>query len=369
MSAPPEPTSVAPALRRLLWLCRGLGVAVIAAFLATSFTPLPNIIYRSLQVAPQEGPAEAIVALGAGIEQDGVLSSSSVQRCLHAILLQRRGLAPLLVLLGPRRGNGPTEADVRAKLARDLGIDAAAILAEGRARTTREEAQYSRELLKARGISRILLVTGGHHMRRAQAVFQAVGFEVLPAPVEEISSESSRPESRFGLARASAMELAGRVYYRLAGFLRQVAVRRLHALLVMAAGGAQHGLVIDHHAFASATPRKYRPLFQRFLRSRHRQRFIKNQLLPQAVADGAGAGGGIEGKVLRGQRLVALARRRAKIPVRMTLTQSSPGFWERTLGRLPPGPPAIGATSAKPRSPSARRFPPSRSAELEFSHR
>jgi uncharacterized SAM-binding protein YcdF (DUF218 family) len=209
---------VTRALSRLQALSRFLGAVVVVVFFVALFTPVPNILYRQLLVPADERPAQAIVALGAGIESDGVISSGSIQRCLHAILLHRRGLAPLLVLLGPSRG-GVSEADVRARLAQDLGVPADAILTEARGRTTREEGLYTRERLQARGITRILLVTGAHHMLRARAVFQAAGFEVAAAPVDEVSGEADRPEARLGLTRALSMEWAGRIYYRLAGYI------------------------------------------------------------------------------------------------------------------------------------------------------
>lgn len=57
-----------------------------------------------------------------------MLSTSSLRRALHGITLHRKGLAPLLVFLGPARGAGLVEAEIRAELARELGVSPAAIL-------------------------------------------------------------------------------------------------------------------------------------------------------------------------------------------------------------------------------------------------
>src|SRR5207247_5870409 len=85
-------------------------------------------------------PAAAIVVLGAGVDE-GVLTDLSLRRALDGVELFRRGLAPLLVMLGPGGGVEPSEARVRVRLAEDLGVPMTALLADPRGRTTREEAR------------------------------------------------------------------------------------------------------------------------------------------------------------------------------------------------------------------------------------
>jgi uncharacterized SAM-binding protein YcdF (DUF218 family) len=136
------------------------------------------------------------------------------------MVLHRKGLAPLLLLSGPGRGEGPAEAEVRAELARALGLSPEVILTESEAQTTREEAVKSGALLREKGVGRILLVTGSHHMlSRAQRLFERAGFEVLAAPTDEVSSEASSPEGRLRLMRQILQELLARFYYRVAGYL------------------------------------------------------------------------------------------------------------------------------------------------------
>ena len=198
---------------------RLLGCAGVLFFLATAFTPLPNLLSRRLGTPPRLEPAEAIVILGAGVEPDGVLSDSSIRWALHGMVLYRKGFAPLLLFSGPGYGEGAAEAEVRAEMARALGILPEAILTESEAQTTREEAVKSGALLRGRGIRRILVVTGPHHMARAQRLFEQAGFEVLAAPTDEISSGVSNPEGRLRLMRRILRELLARLYYRVAGYL------------------------------------------------------------------------------------------------------------------------------------------------------
>ncbi len=206
---------------RMGWtrICRLFGLAAVVIFFATAFTPLPNLLSRWLGTPARLNPAEAIVVLGAGVQPDGVLGDTSLRRALHGMVLHRKGLASLLLFSGPGRGEGPAEAEVRAELARTLGISPEVILTESEAGTTREEAVNSGALLQARGIRRILLVTDSHHMVRAQRLFQHADFEVLPAPTDELSSRISDPEGRLQLMRRVLNELLARLYYRVAGYL------------------------------------------------------------------------------------------------------------------------------------------------------
>lgn len=201
--------------RGALRLAGGAGVALFAAL---AFTPLPSLLHRVLIApAPPPEPAQAIVVLGAATD-DGVLTDQSLRRALGGIALFRRGLAPLLVMLGDG-GAEPTEAEVRRRLAADLGVPPAALLAEARALTTRDEARLSWEALAPRGARRILLVTGAEHMPRAADLFRRAGFEVVPAPVEDLPVRPRSPEKRLEMARVLLRELLARAYNRVAGYL------------------------------------------------------------------------------------------------------------------------------------------------------
>ncbi len=198
---------------------RVLGLAAIALFLTCVFTPLPNVLGRWAGTPPQLGSAQAIVVLGGGLQADGELNDISIRRVLHGIVLYRRGLASLLVLLGEPRGNSRAEAVVRAELAGTLGVPPDAILTETRAFTTREEAGYVEELLRSKGVGKILLVTDSYHMGRAKGVFQKAGFEVLAAPADDFSALSDFPKDRLAVMQCILQECAARFYYRIAGYL------------------------------------------------------------------------------------------------------------------------------------------------------
>jgi uncharacterized SAM-binding protein YcdF (DUF218 family) len=69
---------------------------------------------------------------------------------------------------------------MRSSLARNFGIEVRWV--EDQSRDTFQNAQFSARLLKAAGVSRILLVTDSAHEWRASQEFASAGFTVVPAP-------------------------------------------------------------------------------------------------------------------------------------------------------------------------------------------
>jgi uncharacterized SAM-binding protein YcdF (DUF218 family) len=197
---------------------RILGAAGLIGLGVAAFSPLANALNAWMAGTPRLEPAEAIVVLArGGVDADGVLTNASLRRTLLGVTLYKNGLAPLLVFSGGISPDGLDEAAVRAALAGGLGIPAGAVLIASPVRSTRDEGAVVRRLLEPRGIRRILLVADPVDMPRTRAVFERVGFAVLPAPTA--SSGPSDPESRLSLLRDLAVEMLGLVYYRLAGHI------------------------------------------------------------------------------------------------------------------------------------------------------
>ena len=70
------------------------------------------------------------------------------------------------------------------KLALACGVPPRAIVLEDKSRDTYQNAVYSAAMLDKLGVKKILLVTSAFHMRRAEALFNAQGLEVIPAPTD-----------------------------------------------------------------------------------------------------------------------------------------------------------------------------------------
>jgi uncharacterized SAM-binding protein YcdF (DUF218 family) len=131
---------------------------------------------------------QAIVVLGAGRgliidARDQVISaapsSPTLERMLTGAQLQKNTGLPLLVSGGSVDGRAPTEAAVmRDGLRRDFGVPVRWV--EDRSRNTVENARFSAALLRADGVSAVILVTSGFHLKRARMLFEAQGIAVQP---------------------------------------------------------------------------------------------------------------------------------------------------------------------------------------------
>jgi uncharacterized SAM-binding protein YcdF (DUF218 family) len=199
-------------------MTRLLGGLGFACLLVAAFTTVPNVLARRLEVQPRLEPADAVVALGGEVGPGAALLGSSLRRAMMAIVLERRGLAPLLVFTGATLPDGAQEAEVRADLARSLGVPRDRIVTVAGARNTREEALRVAAALGPRGARRILLVTDELHLMRARRLFEQAGLQVLPAPTDERLDEAEGPSSRVALALHLLREGLARLYYRVAGY-------------------------------------------------------------------------------------------------------------------------------------------------------
>jgi uncharacterized SAM-binding protein YcdF (DUF218 family) len=199
---------------------RIVGAAGLTGLLLSAFTPVPNLVSLWMSGARPLEEAGAVVVLGAGgVRQDGTLTITSLRRTLHGLTLHRRGLAPLLVFSGSPRDEGGTEAELRARMARECGVRPDVIVTDSGSLTTRDESVRIGAILLPKGIRRILLVADAEGMGRAARVFEKAGFQVIPAPTDDVTDLGGSPEDRLQSTRRIVMELVGWLYYRMAGYI------------------------------------------------------------------------------------------------------------------------------------------------------
>ena len=184
-----------------LWMRRrwprfGLGLSIAALLIliiiSTRFgaslfvTPLEQL--NPPLLSAKDAGAQAIVVLGVGRisaapEYGGqdIPSSYALQRLHYAAKLQRETRLPLLVTGGQPDGAAESEAAIMARVLQD-DFSMPVKWIEGASNNTAENAQFSRRLLNAAGVRRILLVTDAMHMQRSKLVFEQMALEVIPAP-------------------------------------------------------------------------------------------------------------------------------------------------------------------------------------------
>ena len=130
--------------------------------------------------------AQAIVVLGGGVRDSKeiynqiAVGNQALERMRYAAYLQKETQLPLLIT--GSSPNGTSEAKTMAnEFQYFFGVPTQWL--EEKAKTTKENAQFSRELLAKDGINKIILVTNQWHMKRAKMLFEKQGFEVLPASI------------------------------------------------------------------------------------------------------------------------------------------------------------------------------------------
>ena len=228
------------------WVPVPIALALIVLLLGSN-SWVANSLVRSLewqQIPEKELPtADAIVVLGGATKsafppRPAVDLSEEGDRVLYGAQLYREGKAPLVIASGGRvdwRGGGPSESGDMAEVLETLGVPTSAILQDPSSLNTYQNAVNVRQIMKERGIQRVLLVTSAMHMPRSLLIFQRQGIEAIPAPTDflvtkqEIEEPNNSPQAtllsllpdadRLQNTTRVLKEYIGTVVYRLRGWL------------------------------------------------------------------------------------------------------------------------------------------------------
>jgi uncharacterized SAM-binding protein YcdF (DUF218 family) len=179
------------AVRRYPRTGRALIVIGIVSLFVLSVPAVAWLLEKSVEVA---GPvvledarkAQAIVIPGGGVRRDALeyggetLAGLTLERVRYGARLARETNLPVLVSGGAVFGGTPEAVLMRNVLEGEFAQPVKWV--EVASRTTRENAQRSAELLRASGVTRIVLIAHGFDIRRAAAEYRAAGLSVVPAP-------------------------------------------------------------------------------------------------------------------------------------------------------------------------------------------
>ena len=233
----------------VLWRRRQRGPALVAAVLVILVTIIGGTDLTFWMLWQLERPwasvkvadlpeCDAAMVLGgcadpSPYEAGGVHLTRAADRLLMGVEVVRTGKAPVLVLGGGWmlvNGQRKAEADaVKAWLTSwNLPADRE-IVSLGENADTRAEALHFAALAKERGWRRrVLLVTSASHMRRAVAVFRAVGIDPVPVPCNFLAAAEALPRwipvgipgvTGFDNFGVWSHEIAGWAIYRHRGWL------------------------------------------------------------------------------------------------------------------------------------------------------
>lgn len=196
--------------------------------LVSGVLPVGRWLEQPLVVSEPVRSADAIVILSGGITDNDTLSLTSTQRLVHGLRLFKRGLAPVVILTGANPDDPRVpEADVMAKVARELGIPPFSVIVDRDGERTATQAAAVARIARERNVRSILLVTSPAHSYRAVHVFRRAGLTVVAATPAPKSTRTGRlivlrpPDvlSRLGYLSPVIYEYGAIALYRWRGWL------------------------------------------------------------------------------------------------------------------------------------------------------
>ncbi len=126
-------------------------------------------------------PADAIVVFGAA-EYEGRPSPVLRARLDQALLLYRRGLAPLIITLGGSGDPDHSEGGVGEEYLITHGVPESRIIAETQSRSTAASARRLAAIAEANHLGSVLAVSDGTHLFRIRMLCQRYGLTVYTSP-------------------------------------------------------------------------------------------------------------------------------------------------------------------------------------------
>ena len=188
-----------------------LSVLCIVILWLSSSSLVSENLTRSLEwryFPPKEIPSADVMVVLGGSTEANIFPRSSVEingagdRVLYAAQIYKEGKAAHILLSGGEitwmNSTSSTPAGEMAELLQSLGVPQEALWLENKSQNTRENAEFSKKILDEKGINKILLVTSAAHMPRAAAVFQKIGLEVIPLPVDysitQVDNSLNKPD-------------------------------------------------------------------------------------------------------------------------------------------------------------------------------
>jgi uncharacterized SAM-binding protein YcdF (DUF218 family) len=202
-------------------------------FLALTFMGLWEI--SPIPFSEVKGPYDYGVLLtgvtkGEAGPNDRVYFGGSADRATHTLYLYKLGLVRKILIAGGSGkldGSGVLEANELATFFMMVGVPKEDLVLENRSKNTHESAVEVARLLADSSQHRLLLVTSGYHLRRAQACFRKSGLNPDVFATEPYVFPGGFSWDAFIVPKAEAFhvwqilfkEWAGMIAYWMAGYI------------------------------------------------------------------------------------------------------------------------------------------------------
>jgi uncharacterized SAM-binding protein YcdF (DUF218 family) len=210
--------------RRRLALVGVMAAALV--LLVVVYTPIiSGPVHSYIRSDPLPSRADAIMVLSAGMNDDGTISTTAVDRLIKGLELFNRGIASNLVLSREAYIVNGRIVTSKADQERIVSLSPNALsklVVAGITHSTHDEAISARDLFRSRGWTRMIIVTSPMHTRRACATFEHVGVVVtcVPSNTRHMAiGLISTPDDRVRAFQVWLYELAGTIRYRQLGWI------------------------------------------------------------------------------------------------------------------------------------------------------
>jgi len=144
---------------------------------------------KSLSTVPKtvdESTIKFVVVLGGGHTSDPELpllsqiNTSPLVRLIEGIRIYRKYPGAKLLLSGGGAFDPVSEAEMMARVAREMGVPESDIILESKSKDTRDEAMFIKPIV---GNELFVLVTTASHIPRSMALFKKLGMNPIPSPI------------------------------------------------------------------------------------------------------------------------------------------------------------------------------------------
>ncbi len=190
-------------------------------WLAVAYTPLSGWLLTGLVRSDALRPADAILVLSSRVQTDGDPSATQLARLFRGLELMEDGLAPRLIITEMASPYPQQAPFVRSMLNRFRPEAELVIL--GPVRNTRDESVACIQYLKQHGLKSLIVTSSPTHTRRAAALFEAQGLNVMATPAVETQFDLQvldRPNERLAAFGSIMHERLGLLVYRWRGWIR-----------------------------------------------------------------------------------------------------------------------------------------------------
>jgi uncharacterized SAM-binding protein YcdF (DUF218 family) len=208
-------------IRHRIW--RGTIVASALAFwvlVGLHVSPVIPAITNFLTDRWEEPVGDILIVLSAEQLGDGTIGQSSYWRTVYAVRAHnKRPFKKVVFSGGTQAGEGVrSTAASMAEFAIGLGLPREVVVLEERSRSTRENAVYTAEMLRAWPGTKVLL-TSDCHIRRARRCFERAGLTVIPAPIPDVGKRWNSWMARSECIWLVLIELTKNGYYSARGWI------------------------------------------------------------------------------------------------------------------------------------------------------